>query len=264
MPQIVFSHANGYPSGAYLPLFEELAGKGLSNISAYDHRPLWADGPAPTFLSWRTYAKDLIQHVEGLPEPCWLLGHSMGAAAGVLANQQRPDLFSGLVLIDPVLPRTSVWLLARFMNLLRPNGTVMVQRALKRPEQFSSFEAAFDFYRSKKVFSGFSDDALHAYVNAAHSPEGAEGVTLRYSGAWEACVYRSVPSVAGALKSINKPCLIIAGSQSYVLNASTLKWIRRRNSDLDVQQIEGGHLVPLEAPARCADAIARYITVHSD
>ena len=46
-------------------------------------------------------------------------------------------------------------------------------------------------------------------------------------------------------------------------NTSTLKWIRRRNSDLDVQQIEGGHLVPLEAPLD-ADVIARYITVHSD
>lgn len=258
MPHAVFSHANGYPSGAYTLLFDALAERGLSDITPFDHRPLWSGDPAPTFLSWRTYAQDLIDHLEGSAHPMWLVGHSMGAAAGVLANQRRPDLFSGLVLIDPVLPPTSVWLMARVMNFLRPNGTAIVQRALKRPHYFESFESAFAFYRAKRVFSDFNDEALKAYVMAAHSDNG-EGVQLRYSGAWEACVYRSVPSVVGALRSIDKPCLVIAGEQSYVLTSRTVSWIQRCNQGIDVQRAEGGHLLPLEAPDRCADMIASYV-----
>lgn len=262
MPDIVFSHANGYPCGSYTQLFSALHNRGLSNVSPFDHRPLWSAEPAPTFLPWRTYAQDLINHLDGSERPVWLLGHSMGAAAGVLANQMRPDLFTGLVLLDPVLPPTSVWIMARVMNLLRPNGTPIVQRALKRPHHFDSFDAAFAFYRSKRVFSDFTDEALRAYVTAAHQDAGGEGVTLRYSGAWEACVYRSVPNVAGALKSIDKPCLVVAGKQSYVLTARTAKWITRCNQGIDIQSTEGGHLVPMEAPERCAGLIAAYIAAN--
>ena len=262
MPPVLFSHANGYPSGAYRQLFEALSNEGLSDVTPFDHRPLWSEEPAPTFLPWRTYAQDLINHLDGSERPVWLLGHSMGAAAGVLANQMRPDLFTGLVLLDPVLPPTSVWIMARVMNLLRPNGTSIVQRALKRPHHFDSFDAAFAFYRSKRVFSDFTDEALRAYVTAAHQDAGGEGVTLRYSGAWEACVYRSVPNVAGALKAIDKPCLVVAGKQSYVLTARTAKWITRCNQGIDIQSTEGGHLVPMEAPERCAGLIAAYIAAN--
>ena len=84
MPPVLFSHANGYPSGAYRQLFEALSNEGLSDITPFDHRPLWSEEPAPTFLPWRTYAQDLINHLDGSERPVWLLGHSMGAAAGVL------------------------------------------------------------------------------------------------------------------------------------------------------------------------------------
>ena len=262
MPHAIFSHANGYPSGAYAPLFDALEKRGLSDITPFDHRPLWADSPAPTFLSWRTYAQDLIDSLEGAEHPVWLVGHSMGGAAGVLAHQRRPDLFAGLVLIDPVLPPTAVWLMARVMNFFRPNGTAIVQRALKRPHHFETFEAAFTFYRGKRVFSDFSDEALRAYVMAAHSKDG-EGVKLRYSGAWEACVYRSVPSVAGALRAVDKPCLVIAGEESYVLTPRTVKWIQRCNQRIDIQSAAGGHLLPLEAPDLCAEMIASYVETNS-
>ena len=262
MPHAVFSHANGYPSGAYTPLFNALEERGLPDITPFDHRPLWSESPAPTFLSWQTYAQDLIDSLDGLERPLWMVGHSMGAAAGVLANHRRPDLFAGLVLIDPVLPPTTVWLMARVMNFLRPNGTAIVQRALKRPHHFETLESAFAFYRGKRVFSEFSDEALKAYVVAAHSDDG-EGVKLRYSGAWEACVYRSVPNVAGALRSIDKPCLVVAGKQSYVLTSRTARWIRRCNQSIDIQSAAGGHLLPLEAPDRCADMIASFVKANS-
>ncbi|MEC8112556.1 MAG: alpha/beta hydrolase, partial [Pseudomonadota bacterium] len=142
------------------------------------------------------------------------------------------------------------------------NGTAIVQRALKRPHHFETLESAFAFYRGKRVFSEFSDEALKAYVVAAHSDDG-EGVKLLYSGAWEACVYRSVPSVAGALRSVDKPCLVIAGEQSYVLTSRTARWIRRCNQSIDIQSAAGGHLLPLEAPDRCADMIASFVKANS-
>ena len=104
MPHAVFSHANGYPSGAYAPLFNALEKRGLPDITPFDHRPLWSESPAPTFLSWQTYAQDLIDSLDGLEHP--VDGRSLhGSRCRRAGSSEAPRLFAGLVLIDPVLPR---------------------------------------------------------------------------------------------------------------------------------------------------------------
>ncbi|GIR69564.1 MAG: hypothetical protein CM15mP74_08150 [Halieaceae bacterium] len=45
---------------------------------------------------------------------------------------------------------------------------------------------------------------------------------LRYSGAWEACVYRSVPRMTPSLSALTCPVLIVAGDASTVLTPAIL------------------------------------------
>ena len=61
----------------------------------------------------------------------------------------------------------------------------MIQGALGRPHHFENHQAAFDFYRGKRAFAGIAHKELMDYVTAAHAPSD-QGVTLRFSGAWEA------------------------------------------------------------------------------
>ena len=257
---LVFSHANGYPPGSYRVLLEALEETMDAPVVSHAHRPLTTDQPAPIFLSWHEYANDLIQRIERESlGPVWLVGHSMGGATGVLAAAKRPDLFSGLIGLDPVLPRTKLWFWSRVVSWFKPDAVPIVKRALARPHDFDSQSVAFDFYRGKRVFSSLSDEVLMDYVKAGHQLGSDGREHLRYSGAWEACVYRSVPRIRPALNALQCPTLIIAGEQSQILTSETLSWLNGLNSRLTTASLLGGHLLPLESPEICAEAVATFI-----
>jgi len=112
------------------------------------------------------------------------------------------------------------------------------------------------------VFAGVSDTVLRDYVAAGHVEQPDGSVTLRHSGAWEACIYRSVPRMTGALKAVARPMLIVAGESSDVLNAERLSWAKAINPAVDIESLAGGHLLPLESPEACAKATADFIRRH--
>ena len=258
---ILFAHANGYPPGSYEALLQAL--KPQLIVHPVEHRPLWSGAPAPTFLPWQVYAQDLLDRIEERGTgPVWMVGHSMGAATAILAACRYPKRFKGIVALDPVLISSKIWFWSRLFARLQPNGMPIVKRALARPHQFSSHHAAFEFYRTKRVFRGVSDDVLMDYVMAGHRTLEDGQVGLRYSGEWEACVYRSVPRMTGALKRLSCPMLVIAGDQSDVLPARTLDWVGGLNPNIQTMTLNGGHLLPLESPQACAEAVLDFVASH--
>ena len=261
MSQTIFAHANGYPPGSYAALLRAL-GSDL-DVKAIEHRPLWDEGSAPISMPWHVYASDLLDRIEECGGgPVWMVGHSMGAATAILAAARHPTRFKGIVALDPVLISNKVWFWSRLFARLQPNAMPIVKRALARPHQFSTHQAAFEFYRTKRVFRGISDDVLMDYVVAGHRTLEDGQVGLRYSGEWEACVYRSVPRMTGALKRLSCPMLVIAGDQSDVLPARTLDWVGGLNPNIQTMTLNGGHLLPHESPQACAQAVLDFVTSH--
>lgn len=260
-PQIVFVHANGYPPGSYQQLLENLEGCG--QILTVEHRPLWQSTPIPRFLPWRVYAEDLINTMaRSKAGPVWLVGHSMGAVAGMLAALHAPRYFKGVIALDPVLMPRSVLLAGTVMMRLLRREMTITRRALNRPHGFDSYQAAFDFYRSKRPFNNIDDEVLWHYVYAGHSAMAEGGVTLRWVGAWEACVYRSAPYMLSRLRQLQLPMLGIAGQDSDVLTPAALKAWQQAMPALELEVVAGGHLVPLEAPSVCAELAMTFIGRH--
>ena len=258
--KVLFSHANGYPPGSYRALIAALEESNISAVIRHEHRPLVTHEPAPRFLSWNAFAFDLIARVEkNSSEPIWLIGHSMGASSAILAAAKKPNLFAGVIAIDPVLVPTKIWFWSQLMIRIKPNVPFIVKRALGRPHRFESKEEAFRFYRGKRVFADISDAVLADYVSAGHQNHPDGGICLRFSGAWEACIYRSTPYMANALRALRCPCLIIAGDHSEVLTSDRLKWAIRKNSGIRSTTLPGTHLVPLEIPEDCAQKALEFI-----
>ena len=57
---------------------------------------------------------EIIDYFEAnYTEPVWAIGHSFGAVILAFAAEQRPDLFKGLIMMDPpVLSRKIRWAIA--------------------------------------------------------------------------------------------------------------------------------------------------------
>ena len=259
--RVIFSHANGYPAGSYRVLTQAIGTQ--YSIRPFNHRPLWGEPPPGQFLSWQTYANDLIERIEAdQAGPVWLIGHSMGAASGILAAARRPELFVGIVALDPVLVPTRIWFWSVLVNRLMPSGMPIIKRALARPHEFDDLDSAFTFYRGKRVFSAISDEVLRDYVEAGHAVSASGEVRLRYSGAWEACVYRSVPRMTPSLSALTCPVLIVAGDTSTVLTPEILEGVHQLNSRISSVVLSGGHLLPLESPEQCAEQALAFIKAH--
>ena len=136
----------------------------------------------------------------------------------------------------------------------------IIRRAMGRPCQFANHEQAFDFYRAKRVFSSVRDEVLMDYVLAGHVEEADGSVSLRHTGAWEACIYRSVPRMKPSLRALKCPMHVIAGESSDVLTEETLELVTGLNERITSQALPGGHLLPLESPELCAEAVAHFLT----
>ncbi len=256
-PLIVFAHANGYPPESYRMLLAPLLAQ--YRVATLEHRPFWDDGVAPRTLDWKVYAGDLLTTLEReVDEPVFLLGHSMGATIGMLAALQAPNLFRGLVALDPVLLPAKYWVVGQVMRALGKD-LPMIRSALGRPHNFDSFQAAHDFYRGKRPFRRISDTVLSDYVHAGHVELQDGTVALRWSGAWEACVYRSAPMMYHRLRHLKLPAMAVVGCESEVFGSDSLNIWNRLGNSKGVREVEGGHLVPLESPEVCADYVADFI-----
>ena len=225
--KVIFSHANGYPAGSYRVLTEAIGG--YCDIEPFDHRPLWGEPPPGQFLSWQTYASDLIERIEAdHAGPVWLIGHSMGAASGILAAARRPELFAGIVALDPVLVPTRIWFWSVLVNRLMPSGMPIIKRALARPHEFEDLDSAFRFYRGKRVFSAISDEVLRIMwrpVMQSVKMEGAPSLLRRVGGL---CLSVS-PSDDALIERTDLPVLIVAGDASTVLTRATLEGVLQLN-----------------------------------
>ena len=99
---LFFAHANGYPPLSYRSLLEPLTQS--HQVIAGLHRPLWPKPDSPDSLrSWQVFGTDVESLLASREQAVFAMGHSMGTAALISAAARRPQLFKGLILIEPVL-----------------------------------------------------------------------------------------------------------------------------------------------------------------
>lgn len=259
---IHIAHANGFPPEVYGELAAPLTE--AHRVVALPARPLWEPSPPPNeFYNWRVLAEDMITGLESLA-PVIGIGHSLGGVSTLIAAIQRPDLFSAIILLDPVLfPRSFIWWLAATPQWVPKPESPLVKKALRRRQHWQNEQEAFDRFRSYSVFAKWSDEALWAYVRGLTSPT-EDGIVLRYAPQWEARIYETAPrSVWGWwrwLPNIEIPTLVLQGENTDTFVAASSQLWTKVRPDLPVITVpETGHLFPIEAPIITAQHILTFI-----
>lgn len=110
-------------------------------------------GNFPLNKDLNNFADELIEDIEKKQNlPVIGVGHSTGGVVTLLAAVKRLDLFSKIILIDPVLfssqKRFGIWL---FQKSGLGNFLGFTRKAMKRRTHFSTLEEATLYFQSKTV-----------------------------------------------------------------------------------------------------------------
>lgn len=254
-PVLHFSHANGFPPLAYTSLIEAL--KKEHQLIASLHRPLWADSHAD-MPDWQVLGGDILCLLETQPAPVISVGHSMGASALVMAAVRRPELFAGLVLIEPVLVRPLYTGLLRCLRPLARRLVPLIRATLNRVDSWPDREAVFSHFRGKSVFSRIGDTELWHYVEHGTAATADGRCRLVYSKEWEAHCYARIFNLWSILGQLNVPVLAIRGESSDTLSQQQWQRWQVAHAHDFVQMPDVGHLLPLEQPQALAGLISQW------
>jgi pimeloyl-ACP methyl ester carboxylesterase len=252
-PTLLLAHATGFCKEGWLPFVEELRACGVENRAvAWDYRGHGSSEPARAPTNWEELAGDVLAVVDTRAgdEPLLLVGHSMGAGTGVLAELERPGTFTGMVLVEPII-------------YPRPQGRrhhEVADAALRRKHAFRSRREAREHFARKAAFARWDGRALDAYIRGGFRQDGS-GVVLACAPEMEAGVFRTSFShdAHRRLGELDLPVLIVAGEDSETHPRPFVEDLAGRILHSRLQVIAGaGHLVPMEQPRALAQAVAEW------
>jgi pimeloyl-ACP methyl ester carboxylesterase len=253
-PVLLMSHATGFHGFCYLPLAEALATRFHS--IAFDYRG-HGDTPQPARVEvdWNRYADDAEAVALSLTRPLAAFGHSMGGACLLMVAHRHPDLFSHLVIYEPIV----------FPPLdaeAAHEPVLLAERARRRRATFPSYEAAIANFAAKPPLSTFTPAALDAYVRHGFRQDGDGQVTLKCSPQMEATTYEMSRShhTWDLLPEITIPVLVVCGLPALDSPAQYARAVAEHLGNGAYLQLDDlDHFGPMTHPEKVAELIAAAI-----
>lgn len=250
-------HATGFHGAVWEPLSRALGAD--FHRWALDFRAHGSSTVPPGQpLGWPEIATDVLTVVDALGvEPGQLLGvgHSMGGACLLLAEQARPGTFAGLWLFEPITPPPGA---------LGPSegGNHLAEGALRRRPSFPSHAEALENFAAKPPFNTLRADALHAYVRHGLVPGDDGAVHLACRPEDESRIYQG-GGTNGAFEHLGEVAcpVVVACGEDAVGPAAFAPAIAAALPHGNLERHRHlGHFGPLEAPSVLAEAIRTFAT----
>jgi len=210
-PPVMLLHATGFHGRCWLTVAPPL----MDHFSVWsiDQRGHGASDKAPNgdYTDWTFFVDDLFAVLDALSgggSNEWRgIGHSLGGAVLLLAEQRQPGTFLDLCCYEPVVlppkPPSDGFGAEISMSAL----------ALKRRPRFASRQEARDNYAAKPPMNGFDPAALDAYVTFGFVDDPGGGVTLACTREDEASVYEGAPHSHAweRLPEVRPPVTLLGG-----------------------------------------------------
>lgn len=257
--------ANGFPPQVYAPLLQHLADQ-LAPFALVPYA-MRAPIPPPPRLEWVALADEMAHHLQARGARDLIgLGHSLGGVLTLMAAVRHPGLFRTLVLMDPVFLPPWALLGMRALRIVgQEHRFYLAQAARRRRRRFPNPETARTRYRTRALFRHWHPAALDAYIQHGLRPRDDGQVELAYDPAWEAAIFARVPvdvwSWVHRAARQGLPTTILYGEHSEIYRDRVLRRLRRVWPTARLVRISGyGHMFPMEAPARTAQAIAAALS----
>lgn len=231
-PMLLFLHYWGGSSRTWAPVMERLADS--HRCVAIDFRGWGESDKESADFSLQTLASDVIAVVKqlGLKE-FLLLGHSMGGKVAQLVAAQQPQGLKGLILYAPAPPTP-----------------------LDVPEEVR--RSFLDLYQSREgaeiVIGNLTPHPLPEAIREQIIEDTLRG-SLGAKQAWP--LQGMIADISRESSRISVPlCIIAGGDDSVEPEASLREAFGKCHQGVTIMVVPGvGHIAPLEAPAKLANAI---------
>lgn len=239
--QVHIAHANGFPGGVYAPLAKRI------NADVFALPMVGHDSAFPVTKEWDALVNQLVayigEHAGG--GKVFLVGHSLGALLSFRVAHTRPDLVSGLLMLDPPLIfGVTAWpmRLARFAGKI---DEVTPARLSKHRKRFwTSQEDAQAYFRKKAFYTQLHPEVFDAWMQEAVVP-GDGGYTLAFDVYTEVEIFRTTPLYLNRLQGP----LLVPARLVYAVDSDAC--MRRcvqpfaEKFGVPVETTTGGHMYPL-------------------
>jgi pimeloyl-ACP methyl ester carboxylesterase len=256
-PLLHFAHANGLPSACYSKLLHALEPD--FRIEAIP--VLGTDPRYPVDDNWVSLTEQVADSIrEHCREPVIGVGHSMGGLCTFMAAHKYPELFRAVLIMDP--PVVNGWGALSF-GLLKKLGLADKVTPAGRSAGRREFWASRDEVRAglgkKSFFRDFDPDCFEDYLLFGFTNNDSSGVRLTVPVATEVAVFRTTPHNAWRFRlPLKVPGVLLTGTRSDFAGTGFGERLARHHHLLH-EQVEGGHMFPLEKPLLTADAIRRTL-----
>lgn len=266
--RVLVAHATGFCALAYGPLSAALDEMDNLDVWGLDVRGHGRSSRSER-MDWASVASDVLAaltRLEWTDEPVHGIGHSMGGAAMLLAEQARPGTFASLTVVEPIVFPS--------VDGLAEGDNPLAAAALRRREHFESLDAARANFSAKRPMATFVPEALDGYLRGGFttgdSPtadgrpsDGSSstregGIRLCCAPATEAECYR-MGTRHGAFERLSEvgcPVAVVCGTDGG-FPAQVAPAIAAALPFGELHVLDGaGHFAPFERP----DAVAEVVT----
>lgn len=222
--------------------------------------------PSTRMPNWQKMADtiaDAIYQQANVKEdgPLIGIGHSMGGVLTLLAAAKYPDLFSEIILLDPVLFNNEM-IVAQ--QLMRATGAwrhrALVKSVSNRTAHWPSIELMQKDIASKAFYKPWHPQVISDYCQHSSVKNSDNSVTLSCAPQWEASIFGSYPKgLWHAVRTVELPVNILVANKTYFFIPTAVKRAAKVNKNIMWQSFGNGHCFPMEQPVEAAKALTEII-----
>jgi len=250
-------HANGFPAGSYktfLSYFSE-------QYQCIAHPKFGHDIRYPSHHNWQYLVTELIDFLKQQPAPVIGLGHSFGGVLTFMAACKAPELFRGIVLLDPPIFTGPISIGIKFakhsrlIDSMSPAG----KSKIRRQHWPLSFDVRSHFARTK-LFRNFDPRCLQDYIDSAIEVVN-EQQQLTFKREVETDIFRNMPTNLSSFKrKLTVPAAFLYGEHTDVCTPKYVKRFINQHPEMEFHMVSNGqHMFPLEQPEQVSQQIKALI-----
>lgn len=263
-PVLHFLHGNGLCGRVYEPMLERLSTDfdlWLCDIQGHGDSDAGA-----RFFGWNRNAELAVEAFQAQRSqfgnaPVYAVGHSFGGVLTCLIMAQQPSLFKSAVLLDPVIFTPALQIFIKTTERLRFNGfNTLAKKTAVRRMHWPDRQSAYASLTGRGVFKGWTAEALSAFVDHALRIGDQDGVQLKCSPQLEATIFSSAPNALWrSLRQVQAPVLMLYGADTFPFVIKSAALWRKSNSNLQTEQVDGGHCFMQQHPASAAARVRAFL-----